>query len=156
MSNAIPYQFDAIDASEVLAGFARALGTESKAEPLTGAAEEFRNGIWRNFIATEGPDGTTWPPRKDNLPHPLLFKTGQMLEAAIGEGGGAVTEIGPHDALLEVSDSAVPHAKWQQYGTKNKDGSQRIPPRPYYYAGSTTLDAMTDRMATETMRMLLP
>jgi phage gpG-like protein len=152
----IPRQFEASDAGDVLTGFGRALVDHPMDTPLTATLGVFREGIWGNFSRTEGPDGNKWPKRVDNLPHPLLFKTGKMLEAAIGEGSGGVTEIGPRDALASVDQSVVKYAGYHMTGTKNKDGSPRMPARPYFYAGGPTLDSMTDTMATHTLRMLLP
>lgn len=152
----IPQQFEASVAGEVLAGFGRALEDHPMEQPLTATLGVFREGIWGNFSRTEGPTGTKWQKRVDKLPHPLLFKTGKMLEAAIGEGSGAVTEIAPRDALASVDQSVVKYAGYHMTGTKNKDGSPRMPARPYFYAGAPTLDSMTDTMATHTMRMLLP
>lgn len=151
----IPQQFEASKAGEVLAGFGRALGEASYEQPLKETTGVFREGIWTNFIRTEGPTGAKWPDRVDNLPHPLLFKSGRMLDAAIGEGAGSITEIGSEDALMGVDQGVVKYAGYHMTGTKNKDGSQRMPARPYYYAGSQTLDNMTDKMASETMRLLL-
>lgn len=145
----IPQQFEASQAGEVLAGFGRALGDASYEQPLQETAGVFREGIWNNFIRTEGPTGAKWPPRVDNLPHPLLFKSGRMLDAAIGEGAGSITEIGPEDALMGIEDSVIEYAKYQQHGTR------KMPARPYYHAGSQTLDNMTDKMASETMRLFL-
>lgn len=43
-----------------------------------------------NFRDSASPTAS-WPPRKDDLPHPLLIKTGALERAATGRGPGHVT-----------------------------------------------------------------
>lgn len=133
----------------MLAGFGRAIVNASYERPLEGAVEEFREGIWTNFLKKQGPSGAPWADRVDNLPHPLLFKTGAMLEAAIGEGAGAITEIGPEEALTGIDDAVIDYAKYHMTGTR------KMPARPYHYAGDDTLQRMNDRVASESMSLLL-
>ncbi len=92
-------------------------------------------GFQENFFNTTGPEGDFWQPRKDNLPHPLLIKTGKMFSAATNVGDpGHVFEHSGDIAEFGVSDAHVVYAKWHDRGTKNKDGTLRMVARPFAYA----------------------
>ena len=58
---------------------------DAKLSPLTAdlAAETVKQ-TQRRFDRRTAPDGSRWKPRKDNLPHPLLEKSGR-LRRSIGE-----------------------------------------------------------------------
>lgn len=151
MTSVIPQQFEAADAGEVLAGFGRALAEEPLEQPLSETAKVFRAGVWGNFMRAAGPEGSQWPSRVDNLPHPLLILTAAMIRAATDESApGAITFVAPRAAAMGIDDASIPYAKFHMTGTK------KMPARPYYYAGSTVLDSMADKMASETMRLLVP
>lgn len=91
--------------------------------------------VRRHFDRRRGPDGTPWPPRKDDEPHPLLEKSGRLFRS-----------IGPRSFEkygFEISTLNVPYATVQQYG----DPGRNIPPRPYLGWGEdddTELGATTD------------
>ena len=58
---------------------------DARLSPLTAdlAAETVKQ-TQRRFDRRTAPDGSRWKPRKDNLPHPLLEKSGR-LRRSIGE-----------------------------------------------------------------------
>jgi hypothetical protein len=98
-------------------------------EPLEQTGEVFRRGFHDNFMRAAYPDGSPWPQRKDNLPHPLLRLSEDMLNATtqLGAMGNiAVTE--DREASLGVNGGEIPYAATQQYGRGP------IPPRTYVYA----------------------
>ena len=74
--------------------------------------------IERQF-ETEG-DGR-WQPRKDDLPHPLLQKTGKLRRSYTGDGEGHIEER-RRDGLLFGSDV--------EYADFIEDGTSRMPARP--------------------------
>lgn len=65
--------------------------------------------------------GKPWPPRKDTLPHPLLIKTGKMLNAALNP---QVTITDKNTAVIKYQGE---HAGL--IGIHN-EGTKFIPPRP--------------------------
>lgn len=83
-----------------------------------------------NFQRQTDVMGTFWPPRKDTLPHPLLIKTGRMLDAATG-GPGHHKRAQRKGLEMGIKPDKVPYAKYHQYGTR------RIPQRQYFYLHST-------------------
>ena len=70
-----------IEAGQAEAAFARIV-KDLEANRFPGIerpmSETFSDGVRYNFDNATEPNGTPWKPRKDNLPHPLLLKTGAM------------------------------------------------------------------------------
>lgn len=96
-----------------------------------------------NYLNEVDSDGQKWPPRKDNLPHPLLRKTLAMYDASTNHSASShyFEQVSGEEFYSGVDDSAIFYAKYQNYGTKNKDGTVRIPPREFIF--------VTDRMADD-------
>ena len=78
-------------------------------EPLTSelAALSLRQ-TQQRFERREAPDGTSWPPRKDSLPHPLLEKTRRLRRSI------QVRE--PQAAETAIGTAGVPYAATHQRG----------------------------------------
>jgi phage gpG-like protein len=91
--------------------------------------------VARNFASASSPDGTAWPPRKDNKKHPLLRLSLVLMNAATGSGAGHVDKIGERSLSLGVSKAAIPYAGVHQYGYALKN----IPRRSYLGASVETL-----------------
>jgi phage gpG-like protein len=96
------------------------------APALSDVALEVYVSVERNFSRQVDQDGVIWPPRKDNLPHPLLILTGAMLDASTG-GVGAKLDIEPNSLAMGVESGAIPYAAVHQFGFEN------IPRRQYFY-----------------------
>ena len=111
----------------------------SQEEPLRACLEPLWDGIHNNFVRAEGPDGTPWPARKDDLPHPLLVLTGALIKGATGSGGNVLT-VGHdgRDITTGVDGSQVDYAIFHMTGTRY------MPPRPFMYANRETVDACAD------------
>jgi phage gpG-like protein len=79
----------------------------------------------KNFESAGRPK---WKDRKNTYRWPPLRKTQLMMRRALSfirgkwkrQGGGFVLEVW-----------TVFYGEYQQHGTRNKDGSERLPPRPY-------------------------
>ena len=74
-----------------------------------------------SIFASSG--GGRWPPRKDNLPHPLLIKTGRLMDS--------LTNISDPDNILEVSDERIRFGTYVEYGIYHEEGTDRIPQRSF-------------------------
>lgn len=86
--------------------------------------------VENNFQRQTDVTGSFWPPRKDNLPHPLLIKTGKMKDAATG-GRGHYKRAQRKGLQMGVKPDKVPYAKYHQHGTA------RLPQRQYFYLHSS-------------------
>ena len=104
------------------------------------------DGFQNNFAAASGPF-SSWPPRKDSKPHPLLNETGALLSATQPGQKGNVTNIGPRDLETgvdkSVRDGGIPGAAVHNFGYPPRN----IPQREYLYASSDTLDLACDKLA---------
>lgn len=98
--------------------FRRKLGAMSKAmsavdysDELLAGAKAVGDAVQGNFVRGEGPDGSPWPPRKDNLPHPLLRLTETMFRAATDPNdSNATLALEARQVVFGVSGAAVPYA----------------------------------------------
>lgn len=97
-------------------------------------------GFQENFYNTIGPEGEFWQPRKDNLPHPLLIKTGKMFSAAtnVNDPGHVFRHEGDI-AEFGVSDAHVHYAKYHDRGT------WKMVARPFAYATKQTQQRAFDK-----------
>ncbi len=135
---------DSIDILELdshLVGLVFRLETMDLGPALEMCKPIIAQGIAANFEARGTPGGTPWPPRVDNLPHPLLEKSGDMRLAATG-GPGSVSETNDRELIVGVSIDAIPYAGFQNRGT------QRIPAREYMGVNSGVL-AECDRIIAD-------
>ena len=91
-----------------------------------------------HFHRTQAPYGT-WPPRVDNLPHPLLNLTGKMKQAATTRGApGNISLVEPFQLTVGVDGSIVNYASFQN------DGTSRIPARPFIWLSERAEDEAFD------------
>src|SRR3990167_4423379 len=93
-------------------------------------------GFETNFMRAEGPNGELWPERKDDLPHPLLILTGDLIEAARDVGNvNNLLAVGDRELSTGVAGAGVPYAATHNYGR------DAIPQREFVYANEEVLDA---------------
>jgi phage gpG-like protein len=128
---------------QYLDGAAERLENASLRDAMEQCLAAIHDGIEATFAAKVDSAGAAWPPRKDNLPHPLLDKTGKMKRAAI-TGGSA------DDRELVATVADVPYATYHQTGTK------RMPKREFHYVTEDTLDACEQIIADEALKAIFP
>ena len=75
----------------------------------------------REVFLSEG--GGRWQPRQDNLPHPLLRKSGTLFRSLVQPGAQGNVDIRSEHSLEYGTDIA--YADYHEFGTS------RIPARPY-------------------------
>lgn len=96
--------------------------------------DAFREAQEGNFERAENENGVQWPPRKRLYPWPILRKTRKMIGAAsIWGAAGNIHRSAGNSLTLGISGTGVHYAKYHQYGTRNKDGSVRLPVRQFFY-----------------------
>lgn len=118
---------------------AERLESESFETPLRDCLPVILRGFEDNFMRAEGPDGNPWPARKDNLPHPLLILSGNLIESVRDTGHpGNVHEVedGGRTLVTGVMTSVVEYAGVHQRGWPERN----IPPRTYVYATPQVVD----------------
>jgi len=99
--------------------------------------EAISEGFAENFFNQLDDNSQPWRQRKDDLPHPLLIKTGKMFRAATNTSDpGHIADIqeGNRSIVIGVSDDVVPYAKYHHNGTS------RMVSRRVIYANHTTLN----------------
>lgn len=82
------------------------------------------------------PDGEGWAPRKDDLPHPLMVRTGKMLRS-IRERRSAVAEY-----ISGVASLTPDYPKFHHTGTR------RMPARPFVGVGRKDAEEIGDLIDT--------
>ena len=97
-------------------------------EAMAAVVPEIHGSVERNFSRQVDRDGNAWPPRKDDLPHPLLFLTGDLMDAATG-GLGSFVRYTESTLEMGVRHDFIPYANTHQYG----DEKRNIPKREYFY-----------------------
>ena len=75
----------------------------------------------RSVFASDGYG--RWQPRRDNLPHPLLRKSGRLFRSLLESGARGNVDIRTPNSLEYGTD--LPYAEAHEFGTS------RIPARPY-------------------------
>jgi hypothetical protein len=98
----------------------------NNAPAIESAVDEVFASVDKNFFRQTDEDGNLWPPRKDNLPHPLLILTTTMKEAASG-GLGSLVKYGRSSVEMGVRGDYVPYA-W-----RHQNGDEGMPRRQYFY-----------------------
>lgn len=68
-----------------------------------------------NFNSSADPQGNNWAPRKDNLEHPLLMLSGDLMQAAVG-GSGSILVIDGRVMAIGVDGNVIPYAAIHNYG----------------------------------------
>lgn len=91
------------------------------------------SGFEQNFFNQVDHTGAAWPPRVDNLPHPLLIKTGKMFSAAVNKNdGGHKYEISGKTIIIGIRGESVPYAIYHHTGTR------KMPRRRVIYTNDQT------------------
>lgn len=122
---------------------------QSHSRFLRAMAPIIREDFAAHFRNTEAPYGK-WPPRKDNLPHPLLILSGDMYRAATQEGApGNITGVGDRELQMGVDGSVVNYTAFQQ------DGTRYIPARPFIWLSDEAEDAAFEAFADAAAKALL-
>jgi len=135
------------DFMELLEDAADASESGSLREPLHDCVPLLYEGFETNFLRAEGPNGEQWPARKDDLPHPLLILSGDLIEAARDTGNpDNLLQVGDRDLVTGIAGAGVPYAATHNYGRDWGRGSP-IPQREYLYANEEVLDACEDVLA---------
>lgn len=117
---------------------------------LAAAGKIFREGIAENFSRESDSFGAIWPPRKDDLPHPLLRLTYAMYNAATGDGEGSITNIGQQSAEFGIDLGAVPYARRQNFG----DALANLPAREFFYAMDEVEEAIGEAIADDVAKQI--
>lgn len=117
---------------------------------LEGAVSIIRDRVSENFDASQAPNGSPWPERKDNLPHPLLIKSGTLETAATRNGANHIERV--NDDSLQYGVTGLPYAARQNFGDKpgSRDSLGRrmnIPARTYMAIGTGDVDKIADMAA---------
>lgn len=87
-------------------------------------------GIGDNFAATRSSDGSPWPARKDNKPHPLLRLTYAMFGAAVNTaGGGHISKITKDSLVTGIDIGVIKYARAQNLGYAPRN----LPAREFMY-----------------------
>lgn len=133
-------------------------------EPLTECAHLARQDFARNFAAQAGPHSGPWAPRKKegsgkigekDYGHPLEIKSGAMFLAETSDfGAGAITDIGPREAVLGVDPDVIPYAAAQNYGHTYQNPLRVLPQRESFDVQDGTADQMNEIMADGVLEQL--
>jgi len=111
----------------------------STRDPLDKCDDIMSSRIEQNFRRAATAENWKWPPRKDNLPHPLLIKSGLMMTAALY----SVWYPDPQSVEHGVDLDKVPYARAQQKGRAEIN----LPPRPFLGVNEADLVAMEEAVA---------
>lgn len=143
-----------VQATEIHQAIPQAIAALENLDCSTGleaAGKIFREGIKENFERESDSFGSIWPPRKDDLPHPLLRLTYAMYNAASEEGAaGQITNIGQQSAEFGIDLGVVPYARRQNFG----DALANLPAREYFYAMDEVEEAMGEVIAADVAQQI--
>ena len=98
-----------------------------------------KGAVMHNFITGRNPDGISWPPRKDNKPHPLLILSGDLLASAV--------QAGAKNHFEQVADTEFKFGTDIVYGPVHNFGGRRMPQREFMGIGNSTIDDCGDILA---------
>lgn len=100
------------------------------------------DGFVENFYNQVDHNSDPWAPRKDNLPHPLLIKTGRMFAAATNpQSPEHYSDIENGLTLVSGIGEAVFYAGFHHYGT------YKMPARRVIYATESTINRALEAFA---------
>jgi phage gpG-like protein len=116
-------------------------------ESLTEAKVAIHRRIRAGFNSSADPQtDENWAPRKGRYPHPILIKTGRLMQAATGGGAGAIQEVAPKRLTIGVSTASVP------YGRFHQAGAGKMPARPFVGATPDVVDQIGEMIADEGLK----
>lgn len=108
-----------------------------------------RQSVRDNFTSSATPEGLDWPARNEiGDGHPLLMDTGKLMQAAVGSGAGAMTEILDRSMQVGVDGDIVPYAAIHNYGGVKRP----MPKREYLGAKPEHLDDCGELIADFVVR----
>lgn len=117
-------------------------GSDAIIEGFMAADRILCDGYQENFYNQVDDTGAAWAPRKDNLLHPLLIKTGLMFAAATDPTSpGHLTDIQGDVLISGISGTFVPYAVYHHNGTRI------MPARRVVYASDQTLSRIEEAFA---------
>jgi len=112
-------------------------------EPLREVLPVLMEGFEQNFMRAENESGTPWPPRVDDLPHPLLILSGALIEATRDTGSaGNIHTVSERNLETGVKGSVI------AYASIHNDGAGNIPQRQFLYASPETSKACAEAFAS--------
>lgn len=118
------------------------LKTRGFEQPMQEAKVMIHRGIRAGYNSSADPaTDENWPPRKRRYPHPILIKTGAMMQAATGGGAGAIQQIRARRLTVGVDSSIIGYAYLHQVG------SGKLASRPFVGASDETVDAIGELIA---------
>lgn len=118
------------------------LATMPMGETLSEAKTLVHRSIRGGFNSSVDPNtGTPWAPRRRYYPHPILMKSGAMMQAATGGGAGAIQRITERALTVGVLASVIGYAPKHQFGLGG------MIPRPFVGVDRDTLAAIGEVVA---------
>lgn len=130
------------DLESHLAGVVDALATMPMGETLAAAKTLVHRSIRGGFNSSLDPQtGTPWAPRVRYYPHPILMKSGAMMQAATGGGAGAIQRITERTLTVGVLTSVI------HYAPKHQFGEGGMVARPFVGVDRDTLSAIGEVVA---------
>lgn len=137
--------------SEQLYGTAAELLQLSCAPVFAQMLPIIRQSIEERFDTATSPDLAPWPERKPDPRddgHPLLIDTGALIDAAIGQGTGAMEQLGQRELLLGIDGQVI------EYANVHNEGFRNIPQREYFGLDEDTIDKCADLLADYVMQQI--
>lgn len=111
-------------------------------ETMQSAKVKIHRNIRAGFNSSADPStNENWKPRKRRYPHPILIKTGAMMQAATGGGAGAIQRVEPRRLTIGVNGETIFYARFHQTGVG------ALAARPFVGASDETLDSIGEEIA---------
>ena len=82
---------------------------------------------------------------------PILVVDGALRDSVIKDTADSIIEISEDNAIVGTE---VDYSFWVQEGTKNKDGSVRMPARPYLALTIPIVDAIANTIEADVLNQL--
>lgn len=123
----------------------RTLPPRAKAAAIRAAHETFQGLVVDGFDAERAPDGTAWPPRKDDRAGPLLVQSERLRDAIASPNAIFLKQNG---FVMQVN---VPYAAVHNHGAP----ARHIPPRPFLPRGGEVPAAWNAAMKYEAEMAML-
>lgn len=138
---------------KLLDEIARSLASLS-VKPFEGVMAEAKPLVHRDiragFNSSADPmNNESWPLRKRRYPHPILIKSGALMQAATGGGAGAIQDVKSDSLTVGVNGSLIGYAAFHMFG------AGKLPARPFVGAKDETIDAIGEMIADEGLKAFL-
>jgi phage gpG-like protein len=108
--------------------------------------------------ASKDPNGTPWPPLAAATVRykghdTILVDTEALLTSVTRATGDSILTLTGSKRNHEVTmGTTVEYARYHMTGTRNKNGTRRMPARPFMGVNDAVANAMADRVADFTIR----